>query len=512
MARNQVEKQFDGVNGGFSGAPKFLHPATLEFAIKYWSHTSKSNTGDKQILYCAIFSMEKMANGGLFDHLGGGFFRYSTDELWMIPHFEKMLYDNACLLPLYSQAWKISQTPQFLDAANHTANWVIREMQSPEGAYYSSQDADSEGIEGKFFVWSKNEINYALDKVTTNSNSTPVSTEIFKQRFGLDQPANFEGKWHLHGYQPVAVLASKYQMEEETLHNQLQLIRKHLFDCRETRIHPGTDTKILISWNGLMIHGMAIAGRLLDKPEFTQSAIRAAQYLKNHHWINKRLYSGTGDSRHNAYLDDYAYLIYGLLELLQNRWDHKLYQWTLDLANQLLTDFEDTEYGGFYFTSHQHESLIQRLKSFGDDALPSGNAIAALSLNRLGYLCGEQRFIDAAGQCLKSAWSLLNQSPVSHCAMLTALNEYLSPPDIVIMRTTAKDAKHWQSIVKDYYLPFTMIYAIPAGQTMHTSLAEKVSGDTSLAYPCSGMVCRSPIESIDELRKYLRNNSYRNSE
>ena len=525
IARHQVEQQFDSRNGGFSGTPKFPHPSIIEFALKYWSHSKRLNQinpqqSDPRILHTAIFSLEKMADGGLFDHLGGGFCRYSTDELWMIPHFEKMLYDNGPLLSLYSQAWKIQEPNNradllFFDAACETANWVIREMQSAQGGYYSAQDADSENSEGKFFVWSKDEINSLLESATQDNDIQAESIELFKSRFGLNKGENFEGFWHLHGYIQESALADEHNMNRETLHRQFQLIRQKLFKQREKRIHPDTDTKILCAWNGLMIHGMAVTGRLLDKAEYTESATRAAYFLKNHCWRNNQLFASFkgGKATLNAYLDDYAFLIYGLLELLQSRWDNELYSWTLELADQLLGNFEDTEYGGFYFTSHQHENLIQRLKNFSDDAIPAGNAVAALTLNRLGYLSGKQRYIDAAENCLKSAWQSINQTPISHCALLNALNEYLTPPNILIMRThtddLGNDEKNWFSITQQYYLPFTLVYNIPAEQKLHLSLSDKKAENTSQAYPCSGRICQKPIKTESELHDYLRNNSYR---
>ena len=511
IARNQIEKQFDSVNGGFSSAPKFPHPSIIDFALKHWSHTKRSNRADPRILHSALFSLEKMANGGIFDHLGGGFCRYSTDELWMIPHFEKMLYDNGPLLSLYSQAWKINGDLLFFDATCETANWAMREMQSTTGGYYSSQDADSEGSEGKFFVWSKQEINSLLDECTRNSDITAEAIELFKQRFGLDQNENFEGLWHLHGYQQEPALAKKHDADKDELHRQFLLIRQHLFRQREKRIHPETDTKILCAWNGLMIHGMSVAGRLLEKTEYIESAYRAAYFLKNHCWQNNHLFANYKDGKAtlNAYIDDYAFLIYGLLELLQSQWDNELYEWTLELADKLLADFEDTKYGGFYFTSHDHESLIQRLKNFSDDAIPSGNAIAVYALNRLGYLSGQQKYIDAAENCLKSAWSSINHSPVSHCALLTALGEFLTPPDVLIIRNQPADEKNWASLTRQYYLPFTLVYNIPADQIPHASLCSKATSDHSIAYPCSGKQCHNPLENLAELETYLRNNSYR---
>jgi uncharacterized protein YyaL (SSP411 family) len=514
VARNQIEKQFDAVNGGFSGAPKFPHPSIIEFAINHWNQSKKSIQVDPRILHCAIYSLEKMADGGIFDHLGGGFCRYSTDELWMIPHFEKMLYDNGLLLALYSKAWKINSDPLFFDSASQTADWLIREMQSTDGGYYSAQDADSEGSEGKFFVWSNDEITTLLNNAIRDTDITAESAELYKTRFGLNLDENFEGSWHLHGYVKTSVLAKKHQLDETKLREQFSLIRQYLFKHRNKRIHPATDRKVLCAWNGLMIHGMATAGRLLDKPEYNQSAIRAAYFLKQHCWKDQQLFANYKNNKATleAYLDDYAFLIYGLLELLQSQWDNDLYIWTLELADKLLADFEDINYGGFYFTSHSHEDLIQRLKNFSDDAIPSGNAIATLVLIRLGYLSGRQQYIDAAERCLRSSWSAINHAPISHCAQLNALNEYLTPPDILIIRNQSNgqpDENNWGSLTHQYYLPFTLVYNIPADKELHASLNDKTAGDTSRAYRCSQMQCYPPIENREELHTYLRNNSYR---
>jgi uncharacterized protein YyaL (SSP411 family) len=516
IARNQIEKQFDSQNGGFSTAPKFPHPSIIEFAIKHWCRTKKNLQPDPRILHCAIFSLEKMANGGIFDHLGGGFCRYSTDNNWMIPHFEKMLYDNGPLLSLYSQVWKLNSDPLFFDTACETAEWVIREMQSSGGGYYSAQDADSEGHEGKFFAWLKEELNTLLNEISKQPDVDTKSVEIFKQRFGLDKSENFEGLWHLHGYQSEKSLAKKHKIDKLQLQQQFQKIRQHLFQQRESRIHPDTDTKILTAWNGLMIHGMSITGRLLEKPDYIVSAKRAAYYLKETCWRDSRLYASSKDGKAtlNAYIDDYAFLIYGLLELLQSQWDNELYIWTQQLADQLLVEFEDKDYGGFFFTSHQHEKLIQRLKSFSDDAIPSGNAIAALSLNRLGYLCGKPHYIEAAENCLKSAWTATNHAPISHCALLNALSEYLTPPNILIIRNqtsaTQPNKEDWQKLSQQYYLADTMVYTIPAELTPDGTLSEKQAlPDSHIAYPCNGLQCQKAIENTSELQTYLQNNSYR---
>lgn len=511
IARSQVEKQFDNKNGGFSRAPKFPHPSIIEFALKHWYHTTRSDQTnaqpDHRILHTAMFSLEKMANGGIFDHLGGGFCRYSTDEQWMIPHFEKMLYDNGPLLSLYSQAWKLNNDPLFFDAASETANWVIREMQSAQGGYYSAQDADSEGHEGKFFAWSKDEINTLLSQCAENPEIGNQAVDLFRQRFGLNKAENFEGAWHLHGYVAESTLADKHKTTE--LHQQFKRIRQHIFAHREKRIHPETDTKILTAWNGLMIHGMSNAGRLLQNSDYIESASKAAHFIKNHCWQDGQLFANFKDGKAtlNAYLDDYAFLLYGLLDLLQSRWDNALYEWALALADKLLDNFEDSNYGGFYFTSHHHETLIQRLKIFSDDAIPSGNAIATLTLNRLGHLSGQQKYINAAENCLKSAWTSINHSPVAHCALLNALSEYLTPLDILIIRSQPADSEQWSSLMQQHYLPGTLVYTIPAEKKTHNSLRTKAAADTTIAYPCSGTICFESIKNLPELQTYLQNNS-----
>lgn len=510
IACNQTQQQFDPVHGGFSRAPKFPHPAIIDFTLKHWCQTRKQEGDDRRILHCALYSLEKMAEGGVFDHLGGGFCRYATDEQWMIPHFEKMLYDNGPLLALYSQAWKITGNPVFASTVEQTAGWVMREMQSPAGGYYSSQDADTEGEEGRFFVWSGKEINALLEQATEETGLDPVYTTIFRERFGLDRRANFEDRWHLHGHTTEALLAEKYRLETDELHASLLKLRQFLFTRRNKRIRPDTDSKILCSWNGLMIHGMAVAGRLLGKPEYTQSAIQAADFIHQHCWKNNRLLASYNrdKARLNAYLDDYAFLIYGLLKLLQNHWRDDLYEWTLQLADKLLDEFEDKDYGGFFFTGKHHENLIHQIKSFSDDAIPAGNAVAACSLNRLGYLSGKQPYLAAAERCLQSAWSALNQAPVSHCAMLNTLREQLTPPDILVIRKQKNDEKNWPRC-EDYYLPFTSVYTVDAQQRPHATLACKTAADTTLAYLCSGKQCFEPLKSPAELEKYLTNNSYR---
>jgi len=503
VARNQIEKQFDSRNGGFSGAPKFPHPAIIERALRHWASTAANSRPDSRILHTALFSLERMASGGLFDHLGGGFCRYSTDELWMIPHFEKMLYDNGPLLALNAQAWCISGQVEYLDAATETADWVLREMQSDQGGYYSSLDADSEGLEGKFYVWSTAEIRQVLP-----ADQYP----LFERRFGLDRPSNFEDHWHLHAYENYASLARAFDTDDDSIRQQLIQSRKQLFDVRERRVHPGLDDKILTSWNALMIRGMAVAGRLLGKPEYLASAQRAARFVHEHMWANQRLLAACkehGAAHLNAYLDDYACLLCALLELLQSRWDSGLLDWAIDIADVLIEQFEDSDHGGFYFTSHDHEQLIQRTRSFEDDATPSGNGLAALGLQRLGYLLAQPRYLVAAERCLQAAWPSLNQAPISHCSLLDALEEYLNPPQLIILRGSSDALQSWQDELTGRYLPSTLVFAVPADAVLDPALVDKKPVGLVCAYPCQGTRCSPPITGAEGCRDLLESASRR---
>lgn len=500
IARNQIERQFDSRHGGYSAAPKFPHPAIIQRALKHWSRTSKSGNPDRRILHTALFSLERMASGGVFDHIGGGFCRYSTDEQWMIPHFEKMLYDNGPLLWLNTQAWCISGDPVYKDAATETADWVIREMQSEQGGYYSAQDADSEGEEGKFYVWEPESVAAHLDA---------DEFELIRRRFGLDRPANFEGRWHLHAYSSHQELAQQTGVSESDIRNKLGSARRKLFEVREQRIHPGLDDKILTAWNGLMIRGMAHAGRQLGNPAYIESAARAADYIHGALWQNNRLLATAkgGHAHLNAYLDDYAFMISGLIELLQSQWNSAWLTWAQQLADVLIAQFEDRDHGGFYFTSHDHEQLIQRSKTFSDDAIPSGNGIAAESLLVLGHLLAEPGYIEAAERCLQSAWGGMNQAAISHCSLLEALDLHRDPPCIVILRGSGRDLASWRAAATGRFISHCLIFAIPDDASLPPSLAEKAASDRVLAYVCEGMRCLPPISATDDWVNLLNDNT-----
>jgi hypothetical protein len=497
VARRQIEQQFDPRHGGFSGAPKFPHPSIIQLALQ---QSANPGQNDPRLLHCAIFSLQKMATGGVFDHLGGGYCRYSTDEQWMIPHFEKMLYDNGPLLWLDAQAFCITGDDALYDAAIETGDWVMREMQSPDGGYYSALDADSEGEEGKFYVWNKTEVKKLLGE---------TDYLLFASRFGLDREANFEDQWHLHAYQDYDGLAKQLRTGAHTVRDRLHQMRTQLFTVREQRVHPGLDDKILTAWNGLMIEGMATAGRLLEREDFISSAQRAADFVRNTLWNHGRFCATTknGKTHLNAYLDDYAFLLSGLLALLQARWNSDLYNWAGEIADTLIDQFEDLQ-GGFFFTSHDHEQLIMRNKNFADDAMPAGNGVAARALIQLGYLSAETRYLEAAERCLKAGWQSMNEHPISHCSMLSALRDYLSPPQIIILRGEQEELAAWAQAGRGQYHPSTLIFALENQELLNGSLAEKTTLNGGCAYICTGSVCEPPIQNLDIYQQRLQHGSF----
>ncbi|HEY2782569.1 MAG TPA: thioredoxin domain-containing protein [Steroidobacteraceae bacterium] len=496
-ARAALERSFDATFGGFTGAPKFPHPNSIERCLRQWYADAAGPAPDLKALYMASLTLTRMAEGGLYDQLGGGFARYSVDGSWMIPHFEKMLYDNAQLLCEYARAHLATGEALFANVAHETADWVLRDMRSPEGAFYSSLDADSQGHEGKFYVWTPAEVQALL---------TPEEYAAFSRRFGLDRNANFEGEWHLHTCQSLDQIAAAL---EETPQNAQLLIdsaRRKLLQARNLRIWPARDEKILTSWNALMIKALAIAARVLRRPDLAEAATAAVDFLRHHLWRKGRLLATYKDGRAHlpAYLDDYAFLIDALLELLQVRWRGTDLDFARQLADVLLDQFEDAGHGGFFFTAREHEKLIHRSKTFADESVPAGNGIAAGALCRLGYLLGETRLLDAGERALQAAWSAIREYPQAHMSLLNALEDFLSSMQILVIRGDAASAAQWARDLGALYAPTRMIFAIPAAEELPPALAAKRAGAATVAYLCSGMTCSAPLENFAEISRALR--------
>ena len=411
-ARADILRRFDPVHGGFGDEPKFPHPELIRFMLR---------RADPRARHAALYTLEKMCLGGLYDQLGGGFYRYSVDAAWQIPHFEKMLYDNGPLLGLLAETWHASGDRRFLDAARATARWVLREMQSPEGGYYATLDADSEGGEGAFYAWERDEAAAAL----TAGGVAQGDVAVVLHHFGLDKVPNFEGKWHLH----VAHADEGSRADigpDDAPRAVIGRAAQILFAHRAKRPRPGRDEKILTSWNGLMIGGMARAAQLIgddDCPDCLDSATRALDFVRRNLWRNGRLSASCKDGRvrFDGYLDDYAFVLDAIFELLQCRWRDEDFAFALELADAVLKHFEDAERGGYYFTAHDHERLLQRPRSLYDEATPSGYGVAALALARFGLLCGRGAWINSADRALAQAAATMAGAPSGCVTLLDTL-------------------------------------------------------------------------------------------
>ena len=498
QARRQLEQQFDNEHAGFGKAPKFPHPTNLVRLLRHWNATQITGSEDTRAKDMLFITLQAMASGGLFDQLRGGFFRYSVDDVWMIPHFEKMLYDNGPLLGLYALASKAFNDQSFERICTETANWIIEEMQSTEGGYFSTLDADSEGEEGKCYVWTP-------EQVKTLLNEREYS--LFAPLFGLDREANFEGQWHLHRFKSIEAVAKDGKTPIVEVNALIGQAKQTLLSSRVTRIQPDRDEKILVAWNALMIKGMAQTGRLLQNPEFILSAQRACDFILEKMFTKGRLFASYKDGSADimAYLDDYAFMLDALLELLSAQWQSRYLNFAIELAESLLTHFEDKESGGFYFTAHDHEQLIQRLKPMSDEAIPAGNAVAAFALARLGHLLSEQRYLNASEQTITNSWNTLNQTPYAHAAMLDALEEKLYPPQIIIIRGNENEKNKWVDSLNKTFNARSMYFYIDNHEDhLNAAIAEKAPAtDKNMAYLCSGRQCLPPCESFELLIEQL---------
>ena len=493
IAREQAARAFDHRLGGFTRAPKFPHPSSLERLLRDFSRTAEP---DPHARHMALFTLKKMANGGIYDHLGGGFYRYSVDDQWMIPHFEKILYDNGPLLGLYAQAWQLSSDPRFEAAVIETASWLAREMTSPDGGFYSGLDADCEGLQGKFYAFDREEIAAVLGP----------EHEAFARRFGVERGANFENRWHLRIAAEFHEIANVIGGTPEAIEQHVNSAKEQLFAYRESRIRPDRDDKILTSWNALMIKGLAIAANGLHRSDYADSAERAVTFVRERMWRDGRLLAtySEGTAHLNAYLDDYAFMIDALLHILSARWSSANLEFAIQLADCLLDNFEDVDQGGFFFTAHDHEPLIQRTKPFTDDTLPAGNGIAAWALARLGHLLGEARYLEASERTLCSAWASINQAPIAHNALLLALDEYLVPPTLVILRCKKIAMETWDRELARVYSPRRQIFSIPNEvDGLPGLLSQYRVGPAVTAYVCRGHQCLPAVRKLSELQLLL---------
>ena len=497
-AREQLTGQYDSTSGGFGQAPKFPNATLLEFLFEQWSYSSKR---DREALEMVMTTLTQIARGGIYDQLGGGFYRYATDRAWMVPHFEKMLYDNGALLSLYANALRVGPDQLFEDAVTDTAFWLTNTMQSPEGGFYAAQDADSEGEEGKHYIWQKQHVKRLLN----DDEYLLVET-----LFGLDKPANFEGKWNFHRRESWRSVTERIILEEGTEPRALWLgAKQKLLHERAQRTAPALDDKILASWNGLAIDGLANAGMALERPDWIAKAQLAMDFIRTRMMQGGRLYATwkAGVAKHQAYLDDYAYCLRALVTLLQAEWRDQDIAFAIELADTAIELFS-ADNGGFYFTAHDHEQLIHRAMPTVDEAVASGNSVLGAALTDLGHLLANLRYLEAASGILHWAAPFAGRYPAGHCSLLTLAARHIEDQQQIVLHGPIDP--EWLAACRQGFKPNRRVFAISHRSSVGTIpayLPRMVSAekrDQITAYVCTGMSCSAPITNLDELREMLK--------
>ena len=488
-ARQNLVEVFDAHYGGFGTAPKFPHPSYLDFLLA-GAHPADAAraTGTNRIV---TVTLDAMAGGGLYDHINGGFFRYCVDREWQIPHFEKMLYDNAALLGTYADAFAATGQSDYARIAEETARWLVDEMQAPDGAFYATLDADSEGEEGRYYVFTAEEIDAALE----------AEDEFARRAFGFSGPPNFEAQaWHAQTRS-----RDPWRSADASESAELERARRALRALRETRVRPGLDDKILTGWNGLAIASLAKAGRRLGRPELVAQARRACDFVRERLWDGERLSAvfAADEARFTAYLDDYTFVLAGVIELLQADFQPAELAFARSLAETVMRHYRDPA-GGFFFTADDHEQLIHRPRPLTDDATPSGNATLAIALNTLGHLLADSDYLDAAANSVRAAWRAIASYPEAHATYLLALGRQLAPPELIIVRADPPALAEWRTALDGGFAPGRLAFFIDAAESaLPAGLARHAAGSGPRAYVCVGTACHAPVTSIAELETLL---------
>lgn len=483
-------RTFDKTNGGFGGAPKFPPSMSLEFLLRYWSRT-----GDNAALEIVKFTARKMAEGGIYDQLGGGFHRYAVDSIWLVPHFEKMLYDNAQLIRVYVHLHQITGDEFYKRVATETLEYVKREMLDESGGFYSSQDADSEGEEGKFFVWTPDEVEAALG---------PEDATIFNFFFDVSESGNFEEKNILHVTYTIEAAARALKIEVQKLREVLERSKAKLFAEREKRIKPFRDEKILTAWNGLMLAAFADAAAAFGDAGYLSIAKKNADFLLREVQSNGRLLRTWKDGRAklNAYIEDYANLADGLIALYEASGELHYLRESKRLADLMITEFWDEDSGGFFFTSSDHEELIVRNKDFYDNATPSGNSSAADVMLRLSKFYGEEKYERFASTVLRLTASQIKRHPQGFGRALSAIEFHVSRvKEIAVVGQLGSDLERE---VLRRYRPNVVVALGAAGVDDLPLLSGRSTVDGKpTAYVCESFVCERPVTDVDDLKRLL---------
>jgi uncharacterized protein len=499
QAAAQMRQRFDEQHGGFGTAPKFPHSMDISLLLR---HSTQSR--DAEALHIAEFTLRKMAEGGMYDQLGGGFHRYSVDEQWLIPHFEKMLYDNALLAKTYLEAWQLTKDPFYKTIVCETLDYILREMTAPDGSFYSTQDADSEGGEGAFFSWTPEQIKQSLgDK----------PGDIVCRYYGVDDAGNFEhGTSVLHVITNIETLAEERGVPVDDLIDVINQAKRELFKVRSSRPKPATDTKILTDWNGMMISSMALAGMALQEPRYLEAAQKACDFLLQTHLTDEGLLhtSKDGNAHTPGFLSDYALLANGLLDTYESSRNPRYLEEAQNLAERMIQQFWDEKDGAFFFTSNTHEKLIARSKNSMDSSVPSGNSIAALVLSRLFEMTGQAQYKERAQQTIAVYADGLQRYPSAFSQMLIALDFLLYPPKLIVMLARHDhDFERLQYSIFSEFLPNkALLYVWEENRAALEKLAPVIQGKDSqgkdsTVYVCENFTCAFPVHSSEDLMRQL---------
>ena len=493
-AYDTIRGKFDAQEGGFSQAPKFPPSMTIEFLLRYYL-----TSDNPMALHMAEFTLTKMAHSGMYDQLGGGFARYATDDKWLIPHFEKMLYDNALLSRVYLHAFQVTGNPLYRRIVEETLDFVVKELRHADGGFYSSYDADSEGEEGKFYVWQAAEIHQLLES----------KADLFMHYYDVTDSGNWEGVNILNIKNDPQEIAARFELDPDEMTNRLQASRQKLYEVRAQRVWPGLDDKVLTAWNGLMMASFAEAGRVLGRFDYLQIAATNAEFLYTHmRRADGRLlrtWKAGLEAKYNAYLEDYTYLADGLLALYQSTFETRWYSWAQELIELVLVRFPDREQGGFFDTASDHESLLYRPKDIQDNATPSANSMAVHVLLKSSMFTGNGDFWDEAQRNLSALSDYMARFPTAFAYWLCAASFILGEPqEVAIVGETADpDTQVLLAVVNEQYHP-NLVVASGAETTDIPLLAGRSTVDgKSAAYVCRRFVCHAPVTEPEDLSQQL---------
>ena len=467
---------------------------TLEFLLR--EHV---RIHDSDALEMAEVTLRKMAQGGMYDQLGGGFARYSVDHRWLVPHFEKMLYDNAQLARVYLHAWQVTGNELYRRITEETLDYVLLEMRDRGGGFYSSQDADSEGVEGKFYVWSADEVRKALGE----------DADAFMRIYGVSDEGNWEGHNILNLNLDPEAIAAQLGIDAGQLQGRMAAARSALYELRSKRIWPGLDDKVLTSWNGLMLAALAEAGQAFGRPDYMEAAKSNAEFL--HRTMRGesgrlfRTWKAGADAKYNAYLEDYAFLADGLLALYQATFEPRWFDWARELAEMMLTHFRDSDNQGFFDTSNDHEELIHRPKDLQDNAVPSGSSVAATVLLQLSLLTGNGEYWKVAERSIATMGKFMSEYPSGFAQWLNATSLILAEPREVALIGSQEELGPLLAVLRTGYRPFQVLAARDGEGDASVPLLEnraRMNGKGT-AYVCRQFVCQAPVTSPDALARQL---------